>query len=87
MLWLNNLIIILIAKIFLLWYLKHARIITLVWIAFFFYSNDHRPPHVHVRSNDGEARFSINPVNCLENNGLKNPDLNLAQIIVETNKE
>ncbi|MCF0054353.1 DUF4160 domain-containing protein [Dyadobacter sp. CY356] len=63
------------------------ELLRLFGLRFFFYSNDHRPPHVHVRSNDGEARFSINPVSCLENNGLKKPDLNLAQVIVETNKE
>lgn len=41
-------------------------------LRFFFYSNDHLPPHIHVRSTHGEARFKIEPVNCIENNGLKN---------------
>lgn len=63
------------------------ELLRLFGLRFFFYSNDHRPPHVHVRSNDGEARFSINPVNCLENNGLKKRDLYLAESIVEINKE
>ena len=63
------------------------ELLRLFGLRFFFYSNDHRSPHVHVRSNDGEARFSINPVNCLENNGLKKQDLFLAEAIVETNKE
>ncbi|GLU54572.1 DUF4160 domain-containing protein [Dyadobacter frigoris] len=63
------------------------ELLRLFGLRFFFYSNDHRPPHVHVRSNDGEARFSINPVNCLENNGLKKQDLYLAEAIVETNKD
>ncbi|MCF2444896.1 DUF4160 domain-containing protein [Dyadobacter sp. CY345] len=63
------------------------ELLRLFGLRFFFYSDDHRPAHVHVRSNDGEARFSINPVNCLENNGLKKQDLNLAEAIVEMNKD
>ncbi|MBE9464621.1 DUF4160 domain-containing protein [Dyadobacter subterraneus] len=63
------------------------ELLRLFGLRFFFYSNDHRPPHIHVRGNDGEARFSINPVNCIENNGLKKKDLYLAEAIIKTNKE
>ena len=63
------------------------ELLRLFGLRFFFYSNDHRPPHIHVRGNDGEARFSINPVNCIENNGLKKQDLYLAEAIIKTNKE
>jgi hypothetical protein len=45
------------------------------------------PPHLHVRNADGEARFTINPVYCVENNGLKAKDLLLAESIMEENKE
>ena len=63
------------------------ELLRLFGLRFFFYCNDHRPPHIHVRDNDGEARFSINPVNCIENNGLKKQDLYLAEAIIKTNKE
>jgi hypothetical protein len=56
-------------------------------LRFFFYSNDHLPPHLHVRNADGEARFTIDPVKCIENNGLKAKDLFLAESIMEENKE
>ena len=56
-------------------------------LRFFFYSNDHFPPHVHVRGADGEARFIIETVTCVENNGLKNKDLRLAEAIIEENKQ
>ena len=56
-------------------------------LRFFFYSNDHRLPHVHVRSADGEARFTIEDVDCIENKGLKSKDIFLAESIIEENKE
>ncbi len=39
---------------------------------FFFYSNEHRPIHVHVRYGSGEAVFNIEPrVERRESQGLK----------------
>lgn len=55
-------------------------------LRFFFYSNDHPPPHVHVRNADGEARFTIDPVACNDNRGLKQKDILLAEAIIEENK-
>lgn len=62
------------------------ELLRLFGLRFFFYSNDHKPPHVHVRNSDGEARFTIEPVACIENTGLKNKDLFLAESIIEENK-
>lgn len=62
------------------------ELLRLFGLRFFFYSNDHQLPHVHVRNSDGEAGFTIDPVNCLENNGLKNKDLYLAESVIEENK-
>lgn len=62
------------------------ELLRLFGLRFFFYSNDHEPLHVHVRNSDGEARFTIDPVSCIENNGLKNKDLYLAESIIEENK-
>ncbi|NCG04934.1 MAG: DUF4160 domain-containing protein [Bacteroidetes bacterium] len=54
---------------------------------FFFYSNEHNPIHVHVRNADGEAKFSVVALSCIDNKGLKNKDLRLAKTLIEENKE
>ena len=47
---------------------------------FFFYSNDHRPIHVHVRKSRGEAVFDVeSAVELRESHGLKVADLSKAQ--------
>jgi hypothetical protein len=49
---------------------------------------DHTPIHVHVESNDGEAKFEIGQeVQVVYNKGLKIKDLRLAESIIEENKE
>lgn len=42
-------------------------------LAFRIFTRDHLPPHVHVLSQDGEAKFEIgdNGVELIENKGLK----------------
>ncbi|RCL70607.1 MAG: DUF4160 domain-containing protein [Flavobacteriales bacterium] len=54
---------------------------------FFFYSNEHNLIHVHVRNADGEAKFSVEALRCIDNKGLKNKDLRLAKTLIEENKE
>ncbi len=54
---------------------------------FLFYSNDHPPMHVHVRNGDGEARFAINPVQLLDNRGMKPKDLKIAEGLIEENED
>lgn len=56
-------------------------------LRFFFYSNDHEPIHVHVRSADGEAKFKIEPLELVENKGLKTREINLAESIIDENIE
>ncbi|MFM2224585.1 MAG: hypothetical protein RJA07_787 [Bacteroidota bacterium] len=63
------------------------ELLRLFGLRFFFYSNDHEPPHVHVRNADGEARFIITPVQCIENNGLKDKDIYLAEAIIVENAD
>ena len=61
---------------------------TIFGFHFLFYSNDHKPIHVHVIKDGHEARFQVDPeVNLLENNGLKVSELRLAESIIEENKE
>ena len=53
---------------------------------FFFYSNDHRPIHVHVRKGDGEAVFEVEEVVELrESVGLKLQELRQAEALVREN--
>ena len=55
---------------------------------FMFYSNDHEPIHVHViKDNKHEAKFLVNPVQLIENHGLKASEISLAESVIEENKE
>ena len=54
---------------------------------FFFYSNEHRPVHVHVRFGGGEAIFNIgDQVELRESQGLKMRELSKAEKPAEKNK-
>ena len=56
-------------------------------IRFFFFSNEHLPIHIHIKNADGDAKFEVDPIRLIENNGIKNKDLKLAESIIEENKE
>ena len=54
---------------------------------FAFYSNDHRPIHVHVRKGDGEVIFDVeDSVQLRESAGMKIRELARAQELAEENK-
>ena len=54
---------------------------------FFFYSNEHRPIHVHVRHGDGEAVFDVEEsVTLRESQGMKVSELSKAQQLAEENQ-
>ena len=55
---------------------------------FFFYSNEHRPIHVHVRYGSGEAVFNIEPgVELRESQGLKVRELAKAEGLAAEHRE
>ncbi len=56
-------------------------------IRFFFYSNEHKPIHIHVRNADGEAKFNMDAMDWIENKGIKNKDLKLSEFLIEENKD
>lgn len=56
-------------------------------IRFFFFSNEHLPIHVHIKNADGTAKFEVKPIKLIENSGIKNKDLNLAESIIEENED
>lgn len=52
-----------------------------------FYANDHEPIHVHVVKGKQKAKFSIFPVQLVENNGLSKSELKMAEAVIEENQE
>ncbi len=55
---------------------------------FSFYSNDHRPIHVHVRKSGGEAIFDVEDgVELRESAGMKVPDLTRAEELAQEYRE
>ena len=55
---------------------------------FFLYSNDHRPIHVHVRYQSGEAVFEIEDGIILrESHGIKMKELSKAEELADAHKE
>lgn len=56
-------------------------------IRFFFFSNEHLPIHVHIQNSDGDAKFEIGPVKLIDNRGMKNKDIKLAESIIDENEE
>jgi hypothetical protein len=55
---------------------------------FFFYSNEHRPIHVHVRRGGGEAVFNVDEsVELRESQNMKVSELSKAQRLAEQNRQ
>lgn len=55
---------------------------------FFFYSNEHRPIHVHVRHGGGEAVFDVEDgVDLRESQNMKISELSKAQQLAVKNRQ
>lgn len=54
---------------------------------FMFYSNDHEPIHVHVTKGGANEKFSISPVELIENNGMSSAEIKMIESIIEENVE
>ena len=55
---------------------------------FYFYGQDHAPPHVHVERGGCEAKFLLVPVRLLGNDGFKSRDLaQLNQIMLRMHRK
>lgn len=54
---------------------------------FLFYSNDHSPIHIHVVKGERRARFTVFPVELIENQGFKPREIKLILSIVKENQE
>jgi hypothetical protein len=63
-------------------------ILILFGLKFRIYVRDHEPVHVHVVSQDGEAKFKVGKeIFLIANKGVKPKDLHLAESIIEENKD
>ena len=63
-------------------------VLILFGLKFRIYTAEHQPPHCHVTSQDGQAKFEIkDEVILMENRGLKPKDLSLAKAVLEENLE
>ena len=65
------------------------EILRIFGLRFFFYSREHEPIHVHVKSADGNAKFDVLPEEILlvYNKGMKLKDIKCAEMVLEENKE
>ncbi len=56
--------------------------------SFFFYSNEHRPIHVHVRHGGGEAVFDVEEgIELRESQNMKIGELSKAQQLAAENRQ
>ena len=69
--------------------IDYARDTKNVWNEVYFYSREHEPIHVHVKSADGKAKFDILPegIVLVKNEGIKTKDIKAAEMVLEENKE
>ena len=59
-------------------------ILILFGLKFRIYVRDHEPVHVHVLSQDGEAKFQVgDEIRLMVNKGMKPKDIKLAESIIE----
>ena len=65
------------------------EILRIFGLRFYFYSREHEPMHVHVKSADGKAKFDILPdgIVLVYNKGLKLKDIKCAEMVLEENKD
>jgi len=57
-------------------------------LRFFFYSDEHKPIHVHIENSDGKAKINLVPkIELVENRGIKTKDIKKALAVIELYKE
>lgn len=56
-------------------------------LRFFFFTNEHRPPLIHVRSTDGKAKFNLLDGTMMEDCTLKPKDLKRAKEVIQEKRE
>jgi len=57
-------------------------------LRFFFYSDEHKPIHVHIENSDGKAKINlVSTIELVENRGIKTKDIKKALAVIELYKE
>jgi hypothetical protein len=54
---------------------------------FKFYSNDHEPIHIHVFKDGHKAKYSLFPVELIENQGFKATEIKSIESMIEENQD
>ena len=54
---------------------------------FVFYSNDHSPIHVHVLKGGNKAKYSLFPIELIDNQGMKPSELRMIEQVLSENQE
>jgi hypothetical protein len=63
-------------------------VLTLLGMRFFYWAREHEPIHVHVKKDDAEARFDIEPqIELTANMGFKPHELAIAEEVIRDNRE
>ena len=66
---------------------KMPTIFFYLGLRFFFYSNEHKPPHIHVKSASGMAKFNLLDGSLMDAPTMKSGDLKKAIEILEEKRE
>lgn len=53
---------------------------------FFFYSNEHWPPHIHVETGEATAKFNLNPVELVDSKRFDATEVNMLRKLVIENQ-
>lgn len=64
-----------------------TTVLVTLGFTFKFYSNDHEPLHIHVLKDGHKAKYSLFPVELLENHGFKPSEIRQIQTIIEENTD
>ena len=70
----------------------YADCIYCIWICiqvlFKFYSNEHRPVHIHVLKDGHEAKYEVSDeIVQMFNHGFKKHEISIIESVIEENKE
>ena len=63
---------------------------TVLWLngfRFFFYSNDHKPKHIHIEKDGKTAKFNIEPIELIKSKRFNASEMKKVRMMVEDNVE
>ena len=66
---------------------RYANSFRFIRVEFIIFTSDHQPPHCHVKSVNGAAKFEIKDKVRLIESTLKPKELKLAEYVLEENLE